>query len=119
MSGDNFWLSDESGLPESFIDAAEFTELSRRIIDHLLAVATNSDSVAQVICDEIMAFPGTEAVRLLLAATVVDNLMSGVVAPIIESHPAVRASIAEHLQQRRATGPTPNGALAPEGDPHV
>jgi hypothetical protein len=119
MSADNFWLLDESGLPDSYIDASELQENARRIIDRLLEVALDPEKVVAELCSEIMASPGSEMARLVLAVSVIDNVVSGVLAPLIVGNSTVRDSIAEHLIQRRAMTPPAHGEKPESEAEHV
>jgi predicted DNA repair protein MutK len=83
MSTRGFYLLDEDGVPEAYIDKAQFAAEERRISSLLAANSRDSAAVMAIIARELQDQSTPEQVRTLLTLGVLHQLTVGVVGPMI------------------------------------
>lgn len=128
MSAGGFYLLDEDGIPEAYIDTAEFSAKERRISSLLAASSRDSDAVRAIMTRELQDQDTPAQVRMLLTLGVLHQLTVGILGPFMTlaeaDHPnndyvgdLLALTIPDnHLLQG---GPnTPEGPPS-EGDSHV
>lgn len=97
---DGFFVADEFGLPDYFVDPTELVKRARLISLDLVHSSRDPQAVADIISEKIMATGETADQRLLVAAALLDQLTSGVVGPLLtlaeQTDPEVQAVMLDH-----------------------
>ncbi|MGV8912477.1 MAG: hypothetical protein ACOH14_07665 [Rhodoglobus sp.] len=100
----DFWLLDENGMPETFIDSTAMAQRASETAAELLDAAGDAEAVALLISERVMGLPAIESVKLLFAATLLDTLTSDVLARykavLKDAELAMQTHLATHTPDR-------------------